>query len=252
MGRCTSSKRTRNAFKTDLKEYIYCVRIGTDRMSPNVVELFRSGNLILSTALSGDPEWIPALPGAVMHKRFILLFGLFLSGHVPAAAQTPAPRIDLAQEHVAPIVTLLPTAANPLPAASFLLSQNPGKSNAHFSLLFSGAYERDYDLKHLSPMDEVKTLTLTQSILPLVQLWGGRLQLDAFQSTLHVQNVQFDPFGNNGMRGSRLSGRSYPGGPRSVHLSGLSLSFHFGRDARTGHPAEAWRRLSRVLRTVLD
>jgi hypothetical protein len=36
-------------------------------------------------------------------------------------------------------------------------------------------------------MDEVKTLTLMQSSLPLCQLWGGRLQLGAFQSTLHSQ-----------------------------------------------------------------
>ncbi len=187
-----------------------------------------------------------------MHKRFILLLGLFLGSHVPAAAQTPAPRIVLAQEHVAPIITMLPTVSTPLLAASFLLSQDPGKPNAHFSFMFAGAYESDYNLEHLSPMDEVKTLTLTQSSLPLFQLWGGRLQLDVFQSTLHIQNVQLNPFDDGGMRGSRLPGQSYPGGPRSGRLSGLNLNFHFGRDARTGHSAQAWRRLSRILGTVLN
>src|ERR1700730_12291416 len=142
-------------------------------MRLNLVGLFRSGSLILSPALSRDPERVHALPEALMHKRFILLFGLFLGSHVPAAAQTPAQRFVLAQEHVAPMVALLPTVPTPLPATSFLLPQSPGKSNARFSLLFAGAYERDYNLEHLSPMDEVKTLTLTQSILPLVQFWGG-------------------------------------------------------------------------------
>jgi hypothetical protein len=93
---------------------------------------------------------------------------------------------------------------------------------------------------------------LTQSTLPLVQFWGGRLQLDAFQSTLRFQNGQLGPGSNGGMRASRLPGQSYPGGLRSVHLSGLSLSFRFGRDARTGHPAQLWRRLTRTLDAVLN
>jgi hypothetical protein len=185
-----------------------------------------------------------------MHKRFILLLGLFLGSHVPAAAQTPTPRIALAREPVAPIITMLLTPSAPWP--STLLSPDPGKSSAHFSLMFAGAYQRDYNLQHFSPMDEVKTLTLTQSSLPLVQLWGGRLHLDAFQSTAHISNVYLNPFDNGGMRCSRLPGQSYPGGPRSVHLSGLSLSFHFTRDARTGYSARAWRQLPRILGTVLN
>ena len=187
-----------------------------------------------------------------MHKRFILLLGVFLGSHVPTAAQTPVPQIALAQEHVAPIITMHPTVSSFFPVASFSLSQDSGKSNAHFNPLFAGAYERDYSLEHLSPMDEVKTLTLTQSSLPLIQFWGGRLQLDAFYSTFHIQNVQLGPFGNGDMRGSRLPRQSYLGGPGSVQLSGLSLSFHLSRDARTGHPAQAWRRLSRIVGTVLN
>ncbi len=96
-------------------------------------------------------------------------------------------------------------------------------------------------------MDEVKTVILTQSSLPLVQFWGGRLQLDAFQSTLRIQNGQLGLVGGGGMRNSLLSGQTFPGGPRSVHLTGLSLSFRFGRDARNGHPAQLWRRLTHIL-----
>jgi len=54
------------------------------------------------------------------------------------------------------------------------------------------------------------------------------------------------------MRGSGFLGQSYPGGPRSVHLSGLSLSFYFGRDARTGYSAQLLRRLTRSIVAVLN
>ena len=188
----------------------------------------------------------------MIHKPFILLLGVFLGSHGPAVAQTPASRIVLAQEHIAPITPMLSTVTSLLPAASFLLSQEPGKPNAHLSLLSARAYARDYSLEHLSPMDDVSTLILTQSSLPLVRLWGGRLQLDAFQSTLHLQNAQLGALGIGGMRGSRLLAQSYPGGLRSVHLSGLSLSFYFGRDARTGHPAQLWRRLTRTVVAALN
>jgi hypothetical protein len=184
-----------------------------------------------------------------MHKPFILLLGVLLGSHGPAVAQTPTPRIALAGEHVAPIAPMLSTVTSLLPAASFLLSQEPVKPIAHLSLLSARAYARDYSLEHLSPMDDVRTLILTQSSLPLARLWGGRLQLDAFQSTLHLQNV---PFGIGGMREPRFSGQSYPGGPHSIHLSGLSLSFYFGRDARTGHPAQLWRRLTRTVVAALN
>ena len=186
------------------------------------------------------------------YKPFILLLGIFLGSHRPALAQTPTPRIVLAQEQIAPALSILPTASTALPVFSFLLFHDLAKSNPHFSRQFAGAYPRDYSLEHLSPMDEVKTVILTQSSLPLVQFWGGRLQLDAFQSTLRIQNGQLGLVGGGGMRNSLLSGQTFPGGPRSVHLTGLSLSFRFGRDARTGHPAQLWRRLTHMVDTVLN
>lgn len=188
----------------------------------------------------------------MVYKPFILLLGVFLSSHMPAAGQTLAPQIDLAQAHVAPVMAMLPMVSTPLPAASFTLSREKGKSNTHFSLLVARTYEPDYTLQHLSPLDQVKTLILTQSSLPLVRLWGGRLQLDAFQSTQHLQNVQLGNFGYGGVRGSHLLGQSYPGGPRSLRLSGLSLTFHFARDERTSHPAQPWRHLTRVVSAVLN
>src|SRR5207253_3327570 len=102
---------------------------------------------------------------------------MFLGSHVPVAGQIPAPQLVLAQEqHGAQIMTMHQPVSTPLPAASFLLSQDPGKSPALFSLLFAGVYERKHSQEHLSPMDEVKTLTLTQSSLQLGPLGYGGME----------------------------------------------------------------------------
>jgi hypothetical protein len=188
----------------------------------------------------------PAQLEAVMHKRFILLIGVFLGSHVLMAAQTPAPEFVPAQQLVAPIATAAPA---PSPVASFLLPENPGKPAARFGCLFAGTYERDQGLEgleSLSPMREVKTLFLTQSLLPLVQLWGGRLRLDGFTSTLHMQNVELGPSAAGGLQDFRPPRQSFPGEPRSIDLYGVSLSFHFGRDAQIGRPAQIWRCLARI------
>lgn len=177
---------------------------------------------------------------------------MFLGSRAPMAGQTPVPQIVLAQEHGAQIMTMPRTLSISSATSSFLLSQDPGKSSAHFSLQFAGAYQRDHSLDHFSPMDEVRTLTLTQSSLPLFRLWGGRLQLGAFQSTLHSQNVQLGPWGYGGMEGFRPTRQSYPGGPLSVHFSGFSLSFPFGRDSRTKHPTHVWRHMTRFVGAVLN
>jgi hypothetical protein len=187
-----------------------------------------------------------------MCRRFILLLGMFLGSRVPVAGQSSTPQIVLAQGHGAQIMTMHRTVSTPLPPASFLLSQDSGKSPAQFALVLAGASERDHSLDNLSPMDKVKTLTLTQSTLPLVQVWSGRLQLAAFQSTLHSQNAQLGPLGYGDMGGFRPPRQSYPSGPRSVQLSGLSLSFAFGRDSRTRRPTEVWRRMTRFVGTVLN
>jgi hypothetical protein len=188
-----------------------------------------------------------------MHKRFILLVGMFLGSHVPAASQTPAPRIVVAQDRIASNMIMVPTLPAPLLAASFLLPENPGKSAPHFSYLFAGTYEHDAGpeglegLRRLSPMQEVKTLFLTQSLLPLVQLWGGRLRFDGFTSRLQMQNVQLGPSAAGGLLDFRPPRQGYPGGLRSVGLYGVNLSFHFGRDAQIGRPTQIWRCLARMV-----
>jgi hypothetical protein len=186
-----------------------------------------------------------------MHNRLILLLGVVLVSYVPMSAQTPAPQAIPAQDRTVMSMTVVPTAAPvPLFAASFLLPENPEKSAAPpVSYLFARTYERDQGLeglKSLSPMREVKTLFLTQSMLPLLQLWGGRLRLDGFTSRLQMQNVQLGPSAAGGLLDFRPERLSYSGGPRSIGSRGVSLSFHFGRDAQIGRPAQIWHSLERI------
>ena len=184
-------------------------------------------------------------------KRVVVLIGMLLGSHAPAAAQMPAPQYVQAQERAAPTMAMLPTVSTALAAPSRLVYQDPGNSPAHFNRLFVGAYERDPSLGQLLPMERVKNLLFTQVNLPLLQLWGGRLQLGAFQSTLHIQNVQLSPLGYAGTQDFRSGQQGYSGGPRSVRLSGLSLSYHFGGDVRAGRPTEVLRRLTRIVDNAL-
>ncbi len=186
-----------------------------------------------------------------MHKRFILLLGVFLGAYAPTPAQTPAPQIAAAQKSVPTIVTLVRTLPTlPLLGPSFPLLESHRKSAAPFSYMLASVYPRQDSLASLSPVREVKTLFLTQSILPLVNVWGGRLRLAGFSSTLDMKNVQLGPSMAGGLLDYRPPRPSYPGGPRSVGLYGANLTFHFGRDAQTGRPDQIWRALARIARAA--
>ena len=185
------------------------------------------------------------------HKCFIVLLGILTCSQVPSAGQNPAPQIVLQQKQVVPVITAFRAESTPLLAPSLLLSRDFENSFAHSSLLILGPYEREHGLESLSPIRKVKTLILTQSSLPLVQLWDGKVQLDAFQSTLRIQNVQFGALGYDAMSHSILSQQNFPSAPRSVHLSGLSLTFHFGSVGRTQRPTQPWRSVPRIVAALL-
>ena len=181
------------------------------------------------------------------YERFLLLLAALLSGQIQTAAQTATAKAVPTQERTAPSMARAGTVSGPLLAASLLLYEDTGKSPVRFSHLFGGTYDRELSLANLSPIVEVRTLFLTQSSVPLLDLWGGRLRLDAFTSRLHMQNAQLGPSAAGGLRDFRPPRVGYASGPRSVGLSGISLSFHFGRDAQIGRPDPIWRCLARIV-----
>jgi hypothetical protein len=189
---------------------------------------------------------------AVMHKWFILLFGVFLGTCVQTLAQTPGAQNAHSEERAVPIAIIVQTVPTALLVVPFPPFESPVKSALHLNYVFARTYDRDSlegleRLVRLSPVREVKTLFLRQSILPLVQVWGGRLRLDGFTSTLDTQNVKLGPSAGGGLLDYRPRRESYPGGPRSVGLCGINLTFHFGRDAQIGRPTQIWETLARII-----
>jgi hypothetical protein len=187
----------------------------------------------------------------VIHKRFILLLGMFMSSQA-APGQILAPRIAPAQKPGATVIAVFEAESKTLLAPSFRLSQDRENTFGHTSLRFSGFEERDQALERLLPVIKVKTLILTQVSLPLVELWNGKLELGAFQSTLRTQNLQLGALGNGAMRDFPLPQQNFPGGLRAIHLSGLSLNFHFGRVEGTRRPTQAWRCVPRIVAALLN
>ncbi len=184
------------------------------------------------------------------YTRFIALLGIFLSSVAPAVAQKPPPQSVQGQVRAAPAATMLRPVSTPSLNASFRLYQDPGTTVANFSFVPAEAYGRDFLVAPLPPMYEVKTLLFTESSVPLARLWSGRLQLNGFQNTIFIQNLQLDPLGYGGALDLRPPRRIYPGGPRSVELVGVSVSFHFGREARAEHSTQAWRCVTRIFSNI--
>lgn len=173
-------------------------------------------------------------------------------GSQAAAGQMPAARIVPLQKSVAPAISVFRAESNPLLAPPSRPSQDRENFLAHTSLRFPGPDERAHGLEQLSPVVKLRTVILTQVSLPLVQLWDGKLELDAFQSTLRIQNLQFGPLGNGAMLDSRLPQQDFPNGLRSIRLAGLSLKFHFGRVGGTRRPTQAWKCVPRIVAVLLN
>jgi hypothetical protein len=125
---------------------------------------------------------------------------------------------------------------HPLPTV-FRSVQLSTKPVAHPSVLLITAYKSDRSVASLSPVEKNETLFVSQSLLPLVQFWSGRLQLGASESTLHMENV--------------IVRQGHLGSSRSVDLCGVTLAFHFRREAQTGGPTQVWRGMTRFVGAVL-
>jgi len=203
-----------------------------------------------------------------MKRKFILALGMFLGSYLSAAAQIAAARIVAEQDRSAPIMAMVhqampapliaesfPLPGNPeifaprtLPApvlaASLPAHKNPANSAVHFSYALAGPYNPDQGIDGLEnqfQFEEVDTLFLAQSSLPLAQLWGGRVRFDGFASTLNIQNVEMGPSAAGGIEDFRPLRQNYLGAPSSVDSYGIGLTFHFGRNAQTGRPAQIWQ-----------
>lgn len=173
-----------------------------------------------------------------MRSHLVLVFGFLLSSCLPIEAQTLATQIFPVQARSEPTTMLVraaPTYFLPRVSLTIFLPRVPV---AQFTNM--PAYKPDIGLENRLQMEVVKTLFLTESRLAVVQFWRGRLHLDGFDSTLHMQNIQLGPSGSGGLPPSH----DQAGVARSVGLDGISLSFRFGRDTQTGRQTQVWRCLA--------
>ena len=88
-------------------------------------------------------------------------------------------------------------------------------------------------------VEAVRSPFATESRFEVAQFRRGRLQLEAFKNSVHVENVELDPFGAGGLPPSQDQAEL----ATSVYSTGINLRFHFGRDAQTGtnHPGSSLR-----------
>jgi hypothetical protein len=211
-----------------------------------------------------------------MKRKFTLLLAMFLGSYLSTAAQIPAARIVAERDRTTPVVAMvqagpaplmaeyLPLPGNPgsfaprtlpvpVPAVSFPAHKNPANSAVHFSCVLAGPYKPDQGMDSLEDqfqVEKVDTLFLKQSSLPLAQLWGGRVRFEGFASKLNTQNVQLGPSDAGGMQDFRPWRPRELGAPPSVNSYGVSMTFHFGRDAQTGRPPQIWQTVARMFGDV--
>jgi hypothetical protein len=188
----------------------------------------------------------------VIYKHLLLFIGIFLGSRSLGAAQIAAPPMVEVAGNVSPILTMMGTAPTPVPVELALRYRDSRQAPRRVKYLLGGTYKSDPSIASMLPIATVKSLIFASSSLPLVQLFGGKVELDAFQSTSRIPYAQRGPVGNAGARDFHLPQQGYPGESRSLHLSGISLNFRFGGNWRSGTSLHAWRYLPRILSAVLN
>ena len=188
----------------------------------------------------------------VIYKYLLLFASLFLGSQALEAAQAVASPIGEAEGDVAPIAAMLPTASPVGPVGFMLRYRDSQKPPNHLNYLLGGTYKSDASMDSILPIVTVKSLIFASSSLPLVQFFGGKVELDAFQGTSRIAYAQLGPVGNAGARDFHLPQQSYPGESRALHFSGISLNFRFGGNWRNGAPLRTWRCLPRILSALLN
>jgi hypothetical protein len=173
-----------------------------------------------------------------MQHQLILVVGVLLSSCLSAEAQTPfATQVFLPQARSEPTVAVLPAPPAHLLPTAFQSVQLYTRPVTHLSDFLNAAHNPDRSLIRLSPVESNKTMFVSQSLLPLVQFWSGRLQLGASISTLHMENF--------------IVSLGHLGSSHSVDHYGVRLAFQFGRGAQTRGTTQAWRRMTQLVGAIL-
>lgn len=168
----------------------------------------------------------------------VLVVGLILGFHGSAGAQSTEHRIAFFQSPPSPMIVFSPRHALQL-ASSVPLIQHQVDFHDGYGFRITANY-RPQDSDSLSPLQETNTSFATESRVPVAQIWGARLQVNFFVTTLYTRNIMFGPLASNeAFRRTRQL--------RSVDLYGMGVSVPLGRGARVEGSRSLWRTVSRIV-----
>jgi hypothetical protein len=172
-----------------------------------------------------------------MKYQLILATVLLLTTCAPAKTQTLTTTVFLVPPRVEPATSWVRTSRSRFSKNVSRTTQLPSEPAPRLTAPAIPAYLPDRNSEGGSLVDHVSTPFLTESRLAVAEFWKGRLQINGFESTRHMQNEQFGPPGYITLPPSHdQAGLANSGGS-----DGISLVLSFGRHARSTSQPEAWR-----------
>ncbi len=175
-----------------------------------------------------------------MHHPSIVLVGLLLAGAVADDAQTGSVPAVPAPERISPATMLAPRSPRFSRSGSWL-ARPVDEQTPRFSFAPAAVLARD---RTPASFQTLKTPYLRQVRLLVLQLWGGRLQLDSFGTTRRMDNSLRTSTGFR-FGASASSGAA----SRGDRLYGFSLTFRSAENARDARSVEGCRCLGWLFST---
>jgi hypothetical protein len=172
----------------------------------------------------------------MVRQQAIIVTGIFLVGCLPGYAQTHvSPRIWPERIMTRAAVAFPRNASRPM-----LLPDKPTPNPTVLlpSILITPSSQPDRRLASL-PIEERDTPFVTESSLPITAFWRGHLVLSGFETTVHMQSVQFRSPVTRSLPTISDQARL----ARSFSGNGIRLEIHLGRITRQPQP---WRSLVRA------
>lgn len=130
------------------------------------------------------------------------------------------------------------TAAN-----DFLRNSEPTSRTLAFHF---ASYRSTPTLEELLAVKTNDTVFVSQSRVPLMHLWGGRLQIAGFTSTVKMENVLLGPASQGALQSLRLTQQARFSAARSIDLYGVSVGFRFTPPAEKAGRAAIWSLLASI------
>jgi len=180
-----------------------------------------------------------------MRYKLILVTALLLGSCLPAAAQTLTAHPLIVPAHVEPTKLLVWTPPTHILANFSRTNSLPSKPAPRVTEIVIPPYLPEHwldtgvevGLEQGSLTENMRTPFLNESRLAVAGFWKGRLQIEGFDSTRHMQNEQFGPPGYISLPPSHDQASLANSGGRD----GISLVLTFGRHGPATSQPEAWR-----------